>query len=69
MVAVNQLGSVLFMVAAIAAFVRPETGDALAVGVANWGTLSGALCFAIAGVIQEFEHPTPNLGHVSRLGG
>lgn len=58
-VVVNQLGSVLFMVAAIAAFVRPATGDALAVGIANWGTLTGALCFAIAGMVQEFEHPKP----------
>lgn len=56
-VVVNQLGSALFMVAAIAAFVRPETGDELAVGLANWGTLTGALCFAIAGVMQEFERP------------
>jgi hypothetical protein len=56
-VAVNQIGSVLFMVSAVASFVRPSTGDALAVGVANWGTLTGALCFAAAGVMQEFEHP------------
>jgi hypothetical protein len=56
-VAVNQIGSVLFMVAAIASFVRPSTGDLLATGVANWGTLTGALCFAIAGAMQEFEHP------------
>jgi len=58
-VVVNQLGSVLFMVAAVAAFVRPSSGDELAVGIANWGTLSGALCFAIAGVMQEFERPEP----------
>jgi hypothetical protein len=56
-IAVNQLGSILFMVSAVATFVRPETGDALAVGVANWGTLAGALCFAVAGLMQEFEHP------------
>jgi hypothetical protein len=56
-VAVNQIGSVLFMVAAIASFVRPASGDELAVGVANWGTISGALCFAIAGSMQEFERP------------
>jgi hypothetical protein len=56
-VAVNQLGSVLFMASAVASFVRPSTGDALAVGLANWGTLTGALCFAVAGVMQEFEHP------------
>ncbi len=56
-VAVNQLGSILFMVSAVASFVRPSSGDALAVGIANWGTLTGALCFALAGLMQEFEHP------------
>jgi hypothetical protein len=56
-VVVNQLGSALFMVAAVAAFVRPATGDALAVGIANWGTFSGALCFAVAGGMQELERP------------
>ncbi len=56
-VAVNQLGSVFFMVSAIASFVRPSTGDELAVSLANWGTLTGAACFAIAGLMQEFEHP------------
>jgi hypothetical protein len=56
-VASNQIGSILFMVSAVASFVRPSTGDELAVGIANWGTLTGALCFAIAGVMQEFEHP------------
>ncbi len=54
--AVNQLGSVLFMVSAVASLVRAE-GDMIAVGIANWGTLTGALCFAVAGVIQEFERP------------
>ena len=56
-IAVNQLGSVLFMVSAVASFVRPSSGDAVATGIANWGTLTGALCFAIAGLMQEFEHP------------
>ena len=55
-VAVNQLGSVLFMVAAVASFVRAD-GDMIAIDIANWGTLTGALCFAIAGVLQEFERP------------
>jgi O-antigen/teichoic acid export membrane protein len=54
---VNQAGSALFMVAAIAAFVRPPTGDELAVGVANWSTFAGAACFAAAGVMQEFARP------------
>jgi hypothetical protein len=54
---VNQIGSVLFMVAAIAAFVRPSSGDELAVGIANWSTFAGAACFATAGVLQEFRRP------------
>ncbi|WP_328732944.1 hypothetical protein OHT20_33465 [Streptomyces caniferus] len=56
-VAVNQLGSALFMVAALAAFTRPETASLVSVGIANWGTLTGALCFAGAGVLQAFERP------------
>lgn len=56
-VVVNQIGSALFMAAAVAAFVRPSTGDELAVGVANWATFAGAACFALAGVMQEFERP------------
>ncbi|MFI9075336.1 hypothetical protein ACIGW8_02315 [Streptomyces sioyaensis] len=56
-VAVNQLGSALFMVSALAAFSRPATGSLVNVGVANWGTLTGALCFAVAGVLQAFERP------------
>jgi hypothetical protein len=54
---VNQVGSALFMAAAVAAFVRPASGDELAVGIANWATFSGAACFAAAGVMQEFERP------------
>lgn len=45
------------MASAVASFVRPSSDDALAIGVANWGTLTGALCFAVAGLMQEFEHP------------
>ncbi|HEU4599711.1 MAG TPA: hypothetical protein VFS26_08185 [Solirubrobacterales bacterium] len=54
---VNQAGSALFMAAAVAAFVRPSTGDELAVGIANWSTFAGAACFAAAGVMQESERP------------
>lgn len=56
-VAVNQLGSVLFMVSALAAFTRPATGSLVNSDIANWGTLSGALCFSIGGVLQAFERP------------
>jgi hypothetical protein len=56
-VAINQVGSILFMVSALAAFTRPETMNEVSVGIANWGTLLGALCFAIAGVMQAFDRP------------
>ncbi len=56
-VAVNQLGSVLFMVSALAAFTRPATGSPVNVDIANWGTLTGALCFSVGGVLQFFERP------------
>ncbi|MET7647615.1 hypothetical protein ABZS83_29075 [Streptomyces sp. NPDC005426] len=56
-VAVNQLGSVLFLVAALADFTRPATGSLVNVDIANWGTLTGALCFSAGGVLQYCEHP------------
>jgi hypothetical protein len=56
-VVVNQVGSILFMVSALAALTRPETGSELNVDVANWGTLIGALCFAVGGVMQGFDRP------------
>ncbi|WP_328664697.1 hypothetical protein [Streptomyces sp. NBC_00328] len=56
-VAVNQFGSVLFFVSALAAFTRPATGSLVNVDIANWGTLVGALCFSAGGVIQFFERP------------
>jgi hypothetical protein len=57
-VAINQVGSILFMVSALAAFIRPVTGSEVNVDVANWGTLTGAVCFAIGGVLQAFDTPT-----------
>lgn len=55
-VVVNQVGSVLFLVAGVAGYVHTD-GDEVAAGLANLGTLTGALCFAIAGVLQEYEAP------------
>lgn len=57
-VAVNQLGSVLFFLAGIAAFTRPATSSAIDTGLVNWGTFTGAACFAVGGVIQAFDTPT-----------
>ncbi|MFE5805653.1 hypothetical protein [Streptomyces sp. NPDC056491] len=56
-VAVNQFGSLLFMASALAAFTRPATGSLVNVDIANWATLTGALCFSIGGVLQYFERP------------
>lgn len=56
-VVVNQVGSWLFMLSGIAAFVRPVTGEAISVGVVNWGTAAGAACFSAAGLAQLFERP------------
>jgi hypothetical protein len=67
-VVVNQLGSVLFMVSAVASFVRAD-GDMVAIALANWGTLTGALCFAVAGVLQEFQRPGPAAGSETPLYG
>lgn len=58
-VAINQLGSVIFFLAGLAAFTRPTTSTALDAGLVNWGTFAGALCFAAAGVVQLFDQPTP----------
>ncbi|MFD5427127.1 hypothetical protein [Streptomyces sp. NPDC127084] len=58
-VAVNQAGSVLFMISALADFTIPSTGSLVNAGIANWGTLTGALCFSVGGVLQLFEHPQP----------
>jgi hypothetical protein len=51
-VAANLLGSIFFMVAALAAFVLPSTGDLLDASLANSGTLLGALCFFWAARLQ-----------------
>ncbi|MFD7962144.1 hypothetical protein ACFV5J_15210 [Streptomyces zaomyceticus] len=56
-VAVNQLGSALFMVSALAAYTRPATGSLINADIANWGTLTGALCFSAGGVLQQYERP------------
>ncbi|MFG2296471.1 hypothetical protein [Streptomyces sp. NPDC048603] len=56
-VAVNQLGSVLFMVSALAAYTRPATGSLINTDITNWGTLLGAACFSLGGLLQLCERP------------
>jgi hypothetical protein len=57
-VAINQLGSILFFLAGLAAFTRPATSSAIDIGLVNWGTFAGAVCFAVGGVVQVFDKPT-----------
>ena len=56
-VAINQLGSVLFFLSGLAAFIRPATGSVISIGLVEWGTALGAFCFSVAGVAQLFERP------------
>ena len=57
-VTVNQIGSVLFFLAGLAAFTRPATSHVLDAALVNWGTFTGAVCFAAGGVVQAFDPPT-----------
>ena len=65
-VGVNQLGSILFFLAGIAAFTRPATSTALDLGLVNCGTFAGAVCFAVGGVLQMFERPQPPVDQAAR---
>jgi hypothetical protein len=56
-VAVNQVGSVLFFLAGVAAYTRPVSSTAVDLDLVNWGTFLGALCFVVGGVVQAFDKP------------
>ena len=56
-VAVNQLGSALFFLAGLAAFTRPATSTVVDLGMVNWGTFAGAVCFVVGGALQLAERP------------
>ncbi len=49
---VNQLGSALFLLAGLVAYVRPATSEPVNADLVNWGTFAGAVCFAVAGIVQ-----------------
>lgn len=49
--ALNLAGSVAFQVSAIAAFIRPATGELASVPLANLGTFAGALCFLVGAAL------------------
>jgi len=56
-VAVNQLGSVLFFLAGLAAYTRPATSTVVDLRLVDWGTFGGAVCFVVGGVLQLYERP------------
>ncbi|MFZ0014368.1 MAG: hypothetical protein WAL25_09665 [Acidimicrobiia bacterium] len=45
MAALNYVGSISFMLSALAAFTLPTTGDVVNIGLVNLGTFVGAVCF------------------------
>jgi hypothetical protein len=62
MAAINLLGCALFGIAALASFILPSTGSALALAPANWTTALGGLCFLAGALLlgrQALHHPTP----------
>ena len=63
-VAVNQLGSVLFFLAGLAAFTRPATSSAINVGLVNWGTFAGAALLR-----RRRGHPGIRHTHSDKNGG
>ena len=50
-VALNLLGSIAFQISAIAAFIRPATGELVNLSIANLGTFVGAVCFFFAALL------------------
>ena len=46
-VALNLMGSITFQISAVAAFIRPATGELVNVPIANLGTFVGAVCFFV----------------------
>lgn len=45
--ALNYLGSIFFMLSALAAYVLPTTGEAINIAIVNLGTFGGAVCFFV----------------------
>lgn len=45
--ALNYVGSIFFMIAALAAYVLPTTGDVVNIALVNLGTFLGAVCFFV----------------------
>lgn len=68
-VTVNQVGSWLFLLSGLAAYIRPATGEVISVALINWGTALGAACFSAAGVAQLFERADSDPAPARPAGG
>jgi hypothetical protein len=57
----NMIGSILFMISALASFVLPGTGELINSWVSIAGTLLGALCFLIGAILMfpAWRHAVP----------
>jgi hypothetical protein len=56
MAAVNLAGCGFFGIAAVAAYIVPDTGTVLDLAAANWNTALGALCFFAGAVMLARNH-------------
>jgi hypothetical protein len=57
--ALNYVGSILFMLSAIASFVLPTTGEVLNTAIVNTGTFLGAVCFFVGAYLLLPASPEP----------
>jgi hypothetical protein len=66
--ALNLAGSIAFMVSALAAFIRPTTGEVASIPLANLGTYLGAICFLVGAalLIPEMADRSPRPGDDGR---
>ena len=48
----NMIGSILFMISALASYVLPSTGELINSGLSIIGTLLGALCFLLGAILM-----------------
>jgi hypothetical protein len=63
-VALNLGGSIAFQISAIAAFIRPATGELVSLPIANLGTFVGAVGFFLGAALlipemQDRQEPSP----------
>jgi len=60
-VALNLGGSIAFQISAVAAFIRPQTGEIVSLPISNLGTFVGALAFLVGAalLIPEMDDRSP----------